>query len=211
MGRRVDEKCIEFVSKFLIGKYPEKSGFNVVTSSTEDHGIDILIRNTSNVIGRLEVKTKKKKFKEFGISTTGKNMFFGLVPEISRDIVQLSNDWKKPTQAQIEAAKRDENEKCEILRLFCLNAASGCDFDVEKSKWFKMYSDPTSMLCVVFSDGILLFPHSELLEAQDRYGYIFTEKAKCFSHYSKYWQFKVFINIDKGYFFKCEVPENIFN
>lgn len=132
------------------------------------------------------------------------------------DIGVVSELWTMPTQADIIESKKQElnkGKRGERKRWFCLNAASGPDFKFEECpkcpKWVKMYKDPFSELVVVFSDGILRFTHQQLLDAQASYGYMYTSATEELERGGKYWQFKVFLDIDKGTFFPCSVPPEV--
>lgn len=212
---RIDERTIAFVSS-VYNKINEDTFRKAVTSSTEDFGYDFPVKDilTGEDEAHVEVKTKNCAFDEWSISTTGGCLCFGLTPSTGHTIDRFPDYWKsKPTQSQITAYKRNEREKGETVRWFCLNAACGPEFTYSNEpKWLKMYRDDLSELAVLFSDGVLLFDHEQLLDAIVSYGYLNTYGKEEFANKGKkYWQFKVFLDIDKGTFYPCEVPRDIFN
>lgn len=212
---RLDEQSIKYVSDFYQVTYSADTQFSAYTSTTEDYGCDVPLTTSRGPL-HVEVKTKNRPFIDWGISTSGPNLCFALAPPIVKNIDKVSRLWvSKPTQQQIDEAKAKEPGSGERKRWFCLNAASGRDFEFSKEyppKWLKMFKDPNSELVVVFSDGILRFTHDQLLDAQASYGYMKTNATEEYWNADKddkYWQLKVFLDLDKGTFYSCEVPKEV--
>lgn len=210
---RTDAKTIAFVSEILNEIFKDNLRL-AVTSATEDFGFDFPIKDvlTGEDDAHVEVKTKNCNFDEWDIATTGSCICLGLVPSTGHTIDKFPRYWEsKPTQAEISAYKCNEREKGERVRWFCLNAACGSEFSYSREpKWLKMYNDDLSQLVILFSDGLLLFDHQQLLDAVVSYGYLYTYGHEEFADRGKkYWQFKVFLDIDKGTFYPCKVPQEI--
>lgn len=214
---RIDNKTIAYISDFYNNLLYQGTYKRAITSNTENFGYDFPVKNMSTGTdeAHVEAKTKNCPYKEWSISTTGSCLFFGLAPSTAHTINLFPKYWEsKPTQAEISRAKHAENEKGERVRWFCLNAASGAEFDFGDCphcpKWLGMFQDPMSELAILFSDGILRFDHEQLLSAVASYGYLYTWGSEEYMRSSgRYWQFKVFLDIDKGTFYPCEVPQNI--
>ena len=212
---RIDEKTVSFVSDKIETIYNHiDSRYKVVSSSTEDFGYDFGLQDvlSEQDTAHFELKTKNEEFGKWDISTTGPCLCFSFTPSTGHTIDQFPARWEsKPSQTQIEAYKRGEHKKGERVRWFCLNAATGPDFNYSvEPKWLKMFNDPLSALAVLFSDGILVFNHEQLLDAVASYGYLKTWGTEEFQRSDgKYWQFKVFLDIDKGRFYPCKVPQEI--
>lgn len=185
----------------------------VITSSTETCNCGDFTATTVNGECLVEVKTKNCAFSDWSISTTGSCLYFGLVPPVEKNIDVVSRKWllSKPSQAEIWAQKRAEHEDGKRVRWFCLNAASGSEFVFDTNpKWLCMFKDPRSELMIIFSDGILYFDHKQLINAPASYGYLNTWGSEEYMRSrGRYWQFKVFLDIDKGTFFPCKVPQDI--
>lgn len=219
--RKVDIKSVSFAAEWYKNNvFCSGSSFNVCTSSTETYDCDMKVSAENCGEYHVEVKTKNCPYNEWSISTTGSCLLFDWIPDIDYDIQTVANHWHdKPTQAELDSTKRDENEKGERVRWFCLNAASGEDFlfgnrfgyaPIKPPKWLGMFRDEKSELLILFSDGVLRFDHQQLLDAQVSYGYLKTWGSEEYSRSSgKYWQFKIFFDIDKGTFYPCEVPQEI--
>ena len=220
--RRTDEGSIAFAANwYKTNIFCGDEQFTVATSSTENYDCDFAPFCPDCGEFHVELKTKNCPYNEWSISTTGSCLFFGLVPPIEKDIDKVSRLWtlSKPTQAQIQAEKHAEHESGSRVRWFCLNAASGEDFlfgntfgyaPIKPPKWLGMFRDEKSELLILFSDGVLRFDHQQLLDAQASYGYLYTWGSEEYYRSSgKYWQFKIFFDIDKGTFYPCEVPQEI--
>ena len=220
--RKVDLKSVSFAAEW----YKENvmcgaEKFTVSTSSTETFDCDMTVSAPECGEYHVEVKTKNCPYNKWSISTTGSCLLFDWIPEIEYDIQTVANHWHddKPTQADLDEVKRNEKEKGERVRWFCLNAASGEHLlfgntfgyaPIKPPKWLSMYNDERSELVIIFADGVLRFDHQQLLDAQVSYGYLKTWGSEEYYHSNdKYWQFKIFLDIDKGTFYPCDVPQGV--